>query len=141
MISPPILVAITLFAILVGATLPVLYQLYQTLKRARALLEAVGPHLERTLDQVGQAASRLDELGSRLEGPAQALRPVLDAAGTLGRSIERSGEWLRTAASISGAIAPAVIAGLGAFFSKKDTRPRSDTPWVVPTIREHGASH
>jgi len=141
MTNPPLLVAVALFALLVGASLPVLYQLYRTLKRARLLLDRAGPHLERTLDQVGQAAQRLDQIGSRLEGPARALRPVIAAATTISESIGRSGTWLRTAASIGGALAPAVVAGVGAFFSRADERKRSDAPWVGPDGKGHGAGH
>lgn len=122
MISPPLLVAIALFALLVGATLPVLYQVHQTLKRARALLDTVGPNLERTLDRVGQAAERLDRIGARLEGPVQALGPLLASATKVGDSIESSGSWLRRAASIGGALAPAVIAGVSALFLKTEIR-------------------
>jgi len=141
MTSPPLMVAIALFAILVGASLPVLYQLYQTLKRARALIDTAGPHLERTLDQMGQAADRLDRIGSRLEEPARALRPVLTAATTISDSIGRSGTWLRTAMSIGGALAPAVFAGVGAFFSRSEARTRSDESWVGPDGKGHGAGH
>jgi hypothetical protein len=116
--SPSLLVVTALLALLVGAALPVLYQLYQALKRARTLIDTVGPRLERTLDQVGQAADRLDRIGSSLEMPARTLRPLLTAASSVGRSIGRSGGWLRTASSVGSALAPAVIAGVRAFFSK-----------------------
>ncbi len=122
MTSPPVLMAIALFAVLVGATLPVLYQLYQTLKRARALLDMAGPNLERTLETVGHAAERLDRIGARLEGPAQALGPVLAAATKVGDSVGRSASWLRTVASIGGALAPVVIAGVSALFLKTELR-------------------
>jgi hypothetical protein len=133
MTSPLLLVAITLFAVLVGATLPVLYQLYQTLKRARAVLDTAGPNLERTLGRVGQAAERIDRLAAHLEGPARSLGPVLAAATTVGDSIGSSGSWLRTAASIGGALAPAVIAGVSALFLRTELRSGD--------AREHAAGH
>jgi len=71
MTSPSLLAATALLALLVGAAMPVLYQLYQTLKRARALLDTAGPRLERALDQVGEAADRLNGIGSSLEAQAQ----------------------------------------------------------------------
>jgi hypothetical protein len=141
MTSAPILVACALFAVLVGAALPVLYQLYQTLKRARAVLDTAGPHLEKTLDRVGQAAERLDRIGARLEGPAQSLGPVLAAATRVGDSIGGSGSWLRTAASIGGALAPAVIAGVSALFLKTELRSGSDGNQAGDDAREHAAGH
>ena len=126
MTSPSLLAAIALLALLVGAALPVLYQLYRTLKRTRILLDTAGPRLEKTLEQVGQAADRLDRIGSTLEVPAQTLRPLLVAASRVGHSIGRSGEWLRTASWVGGAVAPALTAGVRAFFSRSDVRRRSE---------------
>lgn len=139
MTGPSLWVATALLALLVGAALPVLYQLYQTLKRARALLDTAGPHLERTLDQVGQAADRLDRIGSSLEVPAQTLRPLIEAASKVGLSIGRSGEWLRTASLVGSAVAPAVIAGVRAFFSRADVRRRSGDPLVDRESKGNGA--
>jgi len=122
MTSPPILVAIALLALLVGAALPVFYQLYRTLRRARTFLETAGPRLERTLDQVGQAANRLDRIGSTFEAPAQTIGPLLKVASNVGLSIGRSGAWARTASSLGLALVPGVIAGVRAFFSRVDER-------------------
>jgi hypothetical protein len=139
MTSPSLLAATALLALLVGAAIPVLYQLYQTLKRARALLDTAGPHLERTLDQVGQAADRIDRIGSSLEVPARTLGPLLETVSNVGLSIGRSGEWLRTASSIGGAVAPAVIAGVRAFFSRADVRRRRDHHLVERKGKGNGA--
>jgi len=118
MTSPSLLVATALLALFVGASLPVLYQLYRTLKRTRAFLEAAGPQVERALDQVGQAAHRLDRIGSSLEAPVQTLSPLLVTASRVGLTIARSGDWLRTASSVGGAVAPALMAGVRALFSR-----------------------
>lgn len=126
MTSPAPLLAVVLLALLIGAAIPVLYQLYQILRRARALLDTAGPRLERTLDQVGQAADRLNGIGSTLEAQAQTLRPFLQAASRLGRLIDHSGEWLGSAMTVGGAVGPAVVAGVRAFFSGTHDRPRTD---------------
>ena len=134
MTSPAPLLAVVLLALLVGAAIPVLYQLYRTLSRARALLDTAGPRLEKAFDQVGQAADRLNGIGSSLEAQAQTLKPLIGAVSTLGHSIGRSGEWLRTAMSVGGAVGPAVIAGVRAFFSGTDDRPESESH---PAHRSH----
>ncbi len=141
MTGPSLWVATALLALLIGAALPVLYQLYQTLKRTRILLDTVGPHLDRTLEQVGQAADRLDRIGSSLEVPAQTLGPLLDVASRVGHSIGRSGAWLRTASSVGSAVAPAVIAGVRAFFSKTDVRRRRDDILIERGSKGHGTDH
>jgi uncharacterized protein YoxC len=139
MTSPSLLVATALLALLVGAALPVLYQLYQTLKRARAFLDTAGPQVEKTLDQVGRAAHRLDRIGSSLEAPVQTLRPLLVTASNVGLSIARSGDWLRTAASVGGAVAPAVIAGVQAFFSRAAVRRKREAHLVDRESKGNGA--
>ena len=120
--SPSLWFATALLALLVGATLPVLYQLYQTLRRARALIETAGPRLERTLDGLSQAADRIDRLGASLEAPAQVLGPLLGAATRAGASISHPGAWLRTATSVGVAVVPALIAGARAIFSTTDVQ-------------------
>ena len=122
MTSPSLLVATALMALLVGAALPVLYQLYKALKSARTFLDVAGPQVERTLDQVSQAAHRLDRIGSSIEAPVQTLSPLLVTASRVGLTIARSGDWLRTASSVGGAVAPAVMAGVRALFSRAVVR-------------------
>ena len=126
MTSPAPLLAVVLLALLVGAAIPVLYQLYQVLRRARALLDTAGPRLERALDQVGQTADRVNRIGSTLEAKAQTLGSMFEAASRFGHSIDRSGKWLGTAMTVAGAIGPAVIAGVRAFFSGTDDHLRAD---------------
>jgi len=126
--SAPLL-AVALLALLVGATLPVLYQLYQLLRRARTVLDTAGPRLEKAMDQVGQAADRLNGIGSILEAQAHALEPIIELASKLGHSLDRTGHWLRTAM----AVGPAVVAGARAFFSRAHDEPRTDDRQLVLT--------
>jgi uncharacterized protein YoxC len=118
MTNLPAVLATALFAVFVGAALPVLYQLYQTLKRARLFIESAGPHVERTLDQVAQVAHRIDRIGSSLEVPIQTLSPVIETVSNVSHTIARTGAWLRTATSVGSAVGPAVLAGVRALFSR-----------------------
>lgn len=122
MITPSFLIIAALLVILVGATLPVLYQLYRTLKQARGLLDTAGPHFERTLDQVGNTAERFDWIGERLEGPAQAIGPLIEMASKAGPSIEYSEEWPRRPITPGGTRVPAIMAGVSALFPRADAR-------------------
>jgi len=139
MTSPAPLLAVVLLALLVGAAIPVMYQLFQVLRRARTLLDTAGPRLERTLDQVGQAADRLDGIGSALEAKVQSFRPLFVAASRLGHSIDRSGAWLGTAMTVGRAVGPAMIAGVRAFFSRADDRPRTDRRPVHRSNKGNGS--
>jgi len=143
MTSPASLLAVVLLAFLVGAAIPVLYQLYRVLSRARALIDTAGPRLERALDQVGQAADRLNGIGSALEAQAQTLRPLFETASKLGQAIHRSGEWLGTAMTVGGGVGPAVIAGVRAFFSRTDDRLKTDgdpVRWNAAPARSRGSA-
>jgi len=136
-ITPQIL-AVVLLAFLIGAAIPVLYQLYQFLRRARALLDTAGPRLEKALDQAGQAADRLNGIGSTLEAQARTLRPLFEAASRLGHLVDRSGNWLGTAMTVGGAVGPAVLAGVRAFFSGTDDRLTADDHPVQRSNKENG---
>jgi hypothetical protein len=114
----PALLVVALFAILVGATMPVLYQLHQVLRRARAVLDSSAPRLDRALDGLGQAADRLNGIGSTLQTGVDAIRPLVTAASTLGHVFDSSGRWLWAIAAVGGSVVPAVIAGVRAFFSR-----------------------
>ncbi len=138
MTNPAPLLAVVLLAFLVGAAIPVLYQLYQVLRRVRALLDTAGPRLERALDGVGQAADRFNGIGSTLEAQVQTLRPLLEAVSKLGRWIDRSGRWLGTAMTVGGALGPAVSAGVRAFFSGTDDRQRTNGHPAHRSNKENG---
>lgn len=126
MISLAPLPVVVLLALLVGAAIPVLYQLYHVLRRARAVLDSAGPRFERAMDQVGQAADRLNGIGATLEAQSQTLRPLFEASSRLGHSIDRSRRWLGTVMTLGGAIGPAVMAGVRSFFSRPGDQRRND---------------
>ena len=141
MTSPAPLLAVVLLAVLVGAAIPVLYQLYRTLRRARAVLDTAEPRLEKALDQVGQAADRFNEMSSTFEAQARLLRPLSEVASRLGHSIGRSGGWLATGMTVAGAVAPAVVAGVRAFFSGADDRPATGGSPVHRSGKGNGPDH
>src|SRR5258706_16339902 len=87
MVNTALLIAVVLLALLIGAAIPVLYHLAQTLKIARRVLDETGPRLDRTLDQVAEAAARLNRMGTALEEQAATLKPLVEAASGLGRSL------------------------------------------------------
>ena len=56
----------------------------------------------------------LNAVGGELEAGTKNARALLDAAGEVGRSVQRLNSSLRTAAAVSGAVAPAVMAAVHA---------------------------
>ena len=130
-------VAVVLLAVLVGALIPVLLQLRRTLLSAETLLNTTGPKLDRTLDELGEAASRINRLGVRLEKDAEGLGVFADAAAGLGRSLKQATESLRTMTAVGAAVGPAIAAGLRAMFAPghdvtTPSAPREDAPVAAP---------
>src|SRR2546425_6019739 len=111
------IVAVVLLAVLVGALVPVLIQLRRTLQSAEHILNTTGPRLDRTLDEVSEAASRINHLGRSLEKDAEGLRVFTDAAAGLGRSLKQAQELLRVMTAVGAAVGPAIAAGLRALFA------------------------
>jgi uncharacterized protein YoxC len=116
------IIAVVLAAVLVGAVIPVLYNAAQTLKSARVFIETTGPRVEETLGEITAAVSRLNRIAAALEDEGRKLKPLVDSAAGLGQTLERINETARTAGSLLGALTPALIAGVKAFFSgRKDS--------------------
>jgi hypothetical protein len=101
----------------VGALIPVLIQLRRTLRSAETVLDTTGPKLDRTLDEVSEAASRINHLGRSLEKDAEGLRVFTDAAAGLGRSLKQAQESLHLMTAVGAAVGPAIAAGLRSLFA------------------------
>lgn len=84
-----LIVGITLLAVLVGALLPVLFQLMQTLRETRRVLAVVESH-------------------------AKQLEPAVKAAAEVGDSVRHINSSLKTTASLASALAPTLASLLRA---------------------------
>ena len=134
------MVGLVLLAILVGAGIPALIQLRRTLLSAQSFLDSTGQRLDRTLDEVTDAAARINRLGKSLEQDAEGLRVFTDAAAGLGRSLKQAQESIRLMTVVGGAVGPAVVAGLRALFSpSEDDRSGSVSPVETEATAPHGA--
>lgn len=80
-----LLIGITLLAVLVGALLPVLYQLMQTLRETRRVLTVVETH-------------------------ARELKPAVEAAAEIGLAVRQMKTSLKTTATLASALGPPLIA-------------------------------
>jgi len=114
------MVGLVLLAILVGAGIPALIQLRRTLRSAQTFLDSTGMRLDRTLDEVTDAAARINRLGKSLEEDAEGLRVLTDAAAGLGRSLKQAQESIRLMTVVGSAVGPALVAGLRALFSPSE---------------------
>ncbi|HEV8700881.1 MAG TPA: DUF948 domain-containing protein [Candidatus Polarisedimenticolia bacterium] len=112
------LVTVVLLAVLVGAAVPVLMQLRRTLRSAENVLESTAPKLDRTLEEVSEAAARINRLGKSLERDAEGLQVFTDAAAGLGRSLKQAQASLRIMTTVGAALGPAIAAGLRSLFAR-----------------------
>ena len=137
MMQPWQVFGLVLLAILVSAGVPALVQLRRTLRSAQTFLDSTGKRLDRTLDEVTDAAARINRLGKSLEKDAEGLRVFTDAAAGLGRSLKQAQESVRLMTVVGGAVGPALVAGLRALFSPSE--PERSGP-VSPVESESEAS-
>jgi len=127
------IVGVILLAVLVGAIVPALLQLRRTLRSAEDVFRSTGPRLDRALDEVTEAATRINRLGKGLEKDAEGLGVFTDAAAGFGRSLKQAQESLQMMTTVGAAVGPAIAAGLKALFSQD----RDEDEGTGPT-REEG---
>ena len=133
------LIVVVLLAVLVGALVPALIQLRRTLKSAENVLQATAPRLDRTLDEVSEAAARINRLGNTLERDAEGLRVFTDAAAGLGRSLKQAQKSLHLMTAVGAAVGPAVAAGLRSLFGAgTDDEPETSSGSVDDTAAAQG---
>jgi hypothetical protein len=109
-----VIVGVVLLAVLVGAALPVLFQLYSALRMTRGLFQRLGPKLDGTLTEVREASQRMNRIGSELESSARRAKVLLDVAGDLGEAMRGLRESLKVASALTGALGPALAAAVRA---------------------------
>jgi len=131
--DPWTIVGVVLLAVLVGATIPVLFQLYSTLRLTKKLLDRLGPKMDSTLTEVREAGQRLNRVGSRLEQSTKRAQVLLEAAGDIGESVSKLRDTLKTATTVSAALGPAIAAAIGALTemgsrgsAPEESEPRED---------------
>jgi ABC-type transporter Mla subunit MlaD len=112
-------VGAVLLGVLVGALLPVLAQLFATLRSSRRLLDRLGPKLDATIDEVREAAQRINRAGSGLEAGARTARNLLDTADQFARTLRQLRASMRMAAAVGGAVGPALAAAVRAFAASR----------------------
>jgi len=109
------IVIVILGAVLVGAMLPVLFQLYATLREVRSNIERLGPKVDRTLTEVQEVSQRLNRTGASVEQGVEQVKSVVSTAGEIGRLVQQIKGSVRTAAAVGGAVGPAIVAAIRAF--------------------------
>jgi uncharacterized protein YoxC len=111
-----LIITIALLALLVGASLPVFYQLVLTLKSARRFFDQTGGELGSALAQIREAAARIGSTSAVVEESVQGLKPLTGAATGLGQSIQQLKDTVRMTSAVVNALGPATLAAFRALF-------------------------
>jgi uncharacterized protein YoxC len=125
--DPWTIVGVVLLGVLVGAVLPVLFQLYSTLRITRNLLARLGPKVDGTLAEVREASRRLNRVGSSLEQSTKRAQVLLEAIGDIGDSVGKLRDSLKTASAVGASLGPAIAAAIGALSQLRSERADEET--------------
>jgi hypothetical protein len=103
-------VMVAVVALLVGALLPVLFQLSLTLRAVRAVAAQAGP----AIASVTTTAERVERLTARIEEGGR-IDHALAAVDSLSKTVGKLQEAARLASIVGAAVAPAVAAAVQAW--------------------------
>jgi hypothetical protein len=124
--DPWSLVLTLLLAVVVGATLPVWFQLYLTLASTRRLIRDVTPKVNAILDEVKEASGTLNRATEGIDESAQRARTLFEEIGELGETMHRLNHSLKPAVMLGGAIGPALAVGIKTLLDRQSARQRND---------------
>ena len=128
-------IALLIFAsMLVGAVLPLLFQVRATLKSAQTLMDMAAPKLSRTLDEVLATTSELRQVAAGLVASRPQVQEFMAAVAGLTTTMNQLQATVRTASAVGAAVGPAVAAAIQAFRTVR----AEDA--AHPRFASHGAS-
>jgi hypothetical protein len=121
-------VIVGVVALLAGALLPILFQLFVTLRAVRATVAQVGPALVAATATV----ERLERLTAKLEEGGR-IDEALAAVDALTKTVAKLQETARAASAVGAAVIPAVAAAVQAWRASGDDRgPAAPLPEPAP---------
>ena len=145
--DPWSIVIMVLLAVLVGASLPVLFMIFSTLGSARQLIQRLGPRADAVLKDVQETTARLNSATVGMDESAQRAKKLLDATGDLGESVQKLNHSLKPAVALGSVLGPAVAVAVRAFLDRQtksdapegdggpDQAPEAETETELPTSR------
>jgi phosphopantothenate synthetase len=118
---------VVLAAVLVGALLPLIAQLYGTLHTLRAVVEKNAKDVEAAVVAIHRTAERVDRLGSALEKDGK-LNEIVDGAANIAQMLNQVRGTMQIAGTVSAAVVPAVAAAVKAWKAAMDEDPSQGAP-------------
>ncbi|ANM31847.1 hypothetical protein ABI59_23250 [Acidobacteria bacterium Mor1] len=108
-----------MLAILVGAAIPVLIQLFLTLRSARQVLDRTGPRVDMAVHEIHQVTGKMNRLADNLDGGAEHLGKLVQESGELARTLGKFRKSVQSASAMGSAVGPAVAAAIHAFAAQR----------------------
>jgi uncharacterized protein (DUF885 family) len=118
---------VVLGALLVGALLPLLVQLYGTINALRAVMEKSAKDVESGLVAIHRTADRLDRLGAALEKDGK-MAEIIEGVASAAQVVNQMRTTLQMAGTVSAAVVPAVAAAVRAWKGAMDEDPSRPAP-------------
>lgn len=106
------IVAAVLVAVLVGAALPVLFEVFRTARELRRVLRNLDARMEPAIREIEGAARHARKIGDALEPHVGAAAEAVGSVAALARPLREIQGHLQSLASLFGAIVPALVAAL-----------------------------
>jgi len=102
--------AVVIFALLVGACVPVLLSLRTLLQRSARAVSSLEGRVGQTLDRANTILGRVDTLTKELEGSAEGVHNIVTTVNELSATLLQAQRTLRMATAVAAAAGPAVAA-------------------------------
>lgn len=103
-------VLVVLAAVVVGSSIPVLFQLRATLRQMALRMGTTGTRLDKTLDEALATAERINRLVGGLDGGEKQLARLLVSMEQLAQVLDKVKSTVNVASAVGAAVAPAVAA-------------------------------
>ncbi len=122
---------VVLVAIVVGAAIPLIVQLYGTVQALRALMEKSAKDVESALAGIHRTADRLDRLGAALEKDGK-MAEIVEGAASAAQMVSQIRSTMQVAGPVAAAVVPAVIAAVRAWKGAMVPDPSPGAPEEQP---------
>lgn len=107
---------VVMVAVLVGALLPILVQLYSTLHTVRTIVDKSAKDVEAAVVSIHRVADRVDRLGKTLEKDGR-IEEIVEGLSSAAHVLNQMRGTMQVAGTVSAAVVPAVAAAVKAWKS------------------------
>ena len=127
---------VVLVAVLVGALIPLVVQLYATIQTMRKVAEKSAQDVESALAAIHRTADRLDRLGAALEKDGK-MEAIIEGATSAAQMVNQLRSTMQIAGPVAAAIVPAAMAAVRAWKGSMESDPPPAAPEEAPAHAHH----